>query len=73
MDYHNTYGKKYVVDRTNGDWTPEGGTGGVGNVEYRHMLKESTIDEIERLLIDRKSAVVELQDDGSVVVKEYSN
>lgn len=37
------------------------------------MLKESTIDEIERLLIDRKSAVVELQDDGSVVVKEYSN
>ena len=40
MDYHNTYGKKYVVDRTNGDWTPEGGTGGVGHVEYRHMLKE---------------------------------
>lgn len=37
------------------------------------MLKESTIDEIERLLIDRKSEVVELQDDGSVVVKEYSN
>lgn len=73
MDYHNTYGKKYVVDLTNGDWTPEGGTGGVGHVEYRHMLKESTIDEIERLLIDRKSAVVELQDDGSVVVKEYSN
>ncbi len=73
MDYHNTYEKKYIVDRTNGDWTPEGGTGGAGHVEYRHMLKKSTIDEIERLLINRKSAIVELQNDGCVVVKEYPN
>ena len=30
-DLYDSMGRKIIVDRTNGPWTPEGGTGGAGH------------------------------------------
>lgn len=72
MEYYNADGEVLIVNRTNGDWTPEGGTGGTAYVAHAHLLSKSTIQMIERLLMSKKAAIVELQDNGSIIVKEYS-
>ena len=63
---------KAIIDRTNGVWTPAGGSGGAGHFEHRHLLNESTIRTIEWLLSSKGAAIVEMQDDGTITVKEVS-
>lgn len=57
-----------IIDRTDGDWTPAGGTGGAGHFEHRHLLNESTIRTIEYFLSSEGAAIVKTQDDGSIDV-----
>ena len=37
MGYYNRKGEKLLIDRINGEWTPEGGTGGAGHLEHRRI------------------------------------